>query len=190
MKTEDMIAFLTGWRLINTQMWYMVEIIFLYVAFFFIFKYVKNTTAGIWLMGLFIAVMVSVSILLGHGPMGNSDKWFHGEWWFNTPHMFLIGMIFSEKEEKIVAFVKKYYVILLLLCMAAAIGLRFPMWERMSRSTYYCEYFGRLPLFQIYTIKLETLFWQAGVIFFTLMIPLLLMMKIKTLSGIHPNIIG
>lgn len=179
MQPMEIVAYLSGWWLLNTQMWYVVEIAFLYVAFYVIFRLVKNETAGLWVMGLFITVMVVASILIGHGPECESDKWLQGEWWFNTTYMFLIGMIVAKHEEKVIAFAKKYYPVLLVVSVLAAIGFAFPAVSRVQSGTYYCEYDPSFTMAMVFGIKLLTLVFQFSMTFFAIAAILLVMMKIK-----------
>ena len=188
MQPMEIVAYLSGWWLLNTQMWYVVEIAFLYLAFYVIFRLVKNETAGLWLMGIFITAMVVASILIGHGPECESDKWLQGEWWFNTTYMFLIGMIFAKHEQKLVAFAKKYYPVLLVISTLAAVGLSFPAVSRVQAGTYYCEYEPGLSLASVFGIKLLTLIFQFAMTFFTIAAILLVMMKVKCQNAVMKSL--
>lgn len=179
MSAMELVAYLSGWWLLNTQMWYIVEIAFFYLAFYFVFKHVKKEKTGIAIMGVLIGIMVVASILIGHGSECESDKWLQGEWWFNTSFMFLFGMIMAHSEEKIIAFVKKRYPIVLLLCLVAAIGLSFPVNAMVEMGTYYCEYEGNFTILQIFMIKFVTLLCQFAMVFFADAVVLMAMMKIK-----------
>lgn len=188
MQPMEIVAYLSGWWLLNTQMWYVVEIAFLYLAFYVIFRLVKNEAAGLWLMGIFITAMVVASILIGHGPECESDKWLQGEWWFNTTYMFLIGMIFAKHEQKLVAFAKKYYPVLLVISTLAAVGLSFPAVSRVQAGTYYCEYEPGLSLASVFGIKLLTLIFQFAMTFFTIAAILLVMMKVKCQNAVMKSL--
>lgn len=179
MTAGEIVAYLTGWWLLNTQMWFVVEIAIFYVAFYLIFKNVKNDKLGLFLMGLFIGVFVVTSILIGHGAECECDKWLQGEWWFNTSFMFLIGMIFAHNEENIVSFMKKNYIVILLICILANIGFTIPTVNLVAEGYYYCEYAEEFTLPMIFGTKLMVLALQFSMVFFFDMIVLMLMMKIK-----------
>ncbi|MDD6038523.1 MAG: acyltransferase [bacterium] len=188
MQPMEIVAYLSGWWLLNTQMWYVVEIAFLYLAFYIIFRLVKNETAGLWLMGLFITVMVIASILIGHGPECESNKWLQGEWWFNTTYMFLVGMIVAKNEEKVVAFAKRNYPVLLIINLLAAVGLSFPTIARVQEGAYYCEYAEGMTLPVIFGIKFSTFLLQYGMVFFAVAAILLLMMKVKCQNAVMTSL--
>lgn len=48
--------------------------------------------------------------------------WMRGEWWYNSVHLFSIGLIFARHEEAIIKHVKKFYVMYVIL---AFVGLLF-----------------------------------------------------------------
>lgn len=190
MAPMEIVAYLSGWWLLNTQMWYIVEIAFFYLSFYFIFKNVKNEKTGIAIMGILIGIMVVASILIGHGPECESDKWLQGEWWFNASFMFLFGMIMAYNEKKIIEFVKKRYPVVLLVCLIAAIGLYFPVNAMVDMGTYYCEYEAGYSILQIFITKFITFICQFAMVFFADVVVLLLMMKIKCGNGITRSLGG
>lgn len=87
-ETTEFISYLTGWKLINSHMWYIVEIFLLYIIFFVIFRLIKNRGVALTMMSILVVLLTVGSLLLGHG-----DYWFQGEWWFNTSFLFVIGML-------------------------------------------------------------------------------------------------
>lgn len=113
MSVPEAFLYVTGLILLNGNMWYIVEIIFLYIAFYLIFKRVKKQGTGFALMALFIFVMTTISLFLGHDNQYNAGAWFKGEWWYNTTWVFFVGMVIARYRDKVVTFAKKYYKILL-----------------------------------------------------------------------------
>ena len=175
--TPELIASFFGVLLMNSQMWFAVEIMLLYIVFFLLFTYVKKEKVCI----MTIVALTAMITLIG---MQNTrpfclSNWFLGEWWYNTSFMFLFGMIMAHSEEKIIAFVKKRYPIVLLLCLVAAIGLSFPVNAMVEMGTYYCEYEGSFTILQIFMIKFVTLLCQFAMVFFADAVVLMAMMKIK-----------
>lgn len=179
MQPAEMIVYLSGWWLLNNQMWYVVEIVFFYIAFYCVFRVVKKETTGLIIMGILIGIMVCASILIGHGPECASDKWLQGEWWFNTSFMFLFGMIAAKHEEKLLAFAKKHYIVILVISTLATIGLGIPTISMVNAGSYYCEYEPSFTLATIFGIKFMTLLVQFSMVFFFVVCVLLIMMKVK-----------
>lgn len=179
MSVPEIAAYLSGWWLLNNQMWYVVEIAFFYLAFYLVFRYVQNEKTGIIIMGILIGIMVAASILVGHGPECESDKWLQGEWWFNTSFMFLFGMIVAHNEERLILFVKKRYPAALIVCLVAAVGLSFPVLSMVEAGAYYCEYEESFTLLRIFITKFITLICQFAMVFFADAFVLMTMMKIK-----------
>lgn len=136
MTTKDIICYLTGYVLLNTHMWYIIEIALFYLAFYLVFRFVKNDLAGLLVMTGFVAVFTVVSLMLCHGPF-----WFQGEWWFNTSAVFVLGMFFAKYEEKLVSFAKKTYPVLLPVCVAATAGLYVLTSHLLEKYSYYSEYY-------------------------------------------------
>ena len=109
-KPLELVAYITGIVLMNDQMWFIVELAFLYIAFYLIFKNRKSDTKALVAMAVFIAIMTSVSLLLGHDNLpGTLGKWFYGEWWYNTTWLFFVGLVVAKNKEKLVEFAKKNY---------------------------------------------------------------------------------
>ncbi len=102
--TGDILLGLFGIDLINDHMWYMIEILFLYVIFWLVFRFIKNENKALIVMALVIAAMVAGSLLLGHGVW-----WFQGEWWYNTTMLFVLGMAYEKFGNKLDNFAKKHY---------------------------------------------------------------------------------
>ena len=175
--TPELIASFFGVLLTNSQMWFAVEIMLLYIVFFLLFTYVKKEKVCIMTI-VALTAMITLIGMLNTRPFCLSN-WFWGEWWFNTSFMFLFGMIMAHSEEKIIAFVKKRYPIVLLLCLVAAIGLSFPVNAMAEMGTYYCEYEGSFTILQIFMIKFVTLLCQFAMVFFADAVVLMAMMKIK-----------
>ena len=59
MSVPEIAAYLSGWWLLNTQMWYVVEIAFFYLAFYLVFHHVRNEKTGIVIMGVLIGILVA-----------------------------------------------------------------------------------------------------------------------------------
>lgn len=98
----------TGVQLINPHAWYIVAIVIFYIAFYFIFKYIKNEIIAFVSMAIFLVCYIIFGIILRHGQW-----WLQGEWWYNTCFLFYIGMLTARFEKGLITTVKKYYVVIL-----------------------------------------------------------------------------
>ena len=112
-----------GLTLINTNAWFLVEIMILYLAFYFVFTRIKNERTAFIMLTIFVISMILVSLLLCHDKSQVNGHWFMGEWWYNTTFLFIIGMFFAKNEDRIKKFFQKYYRIILpvtivLFCLA------------------------------------------------------------------------
>ncbi len=118
-----------GLTMMNTYAWYPVVLILLYLAFYFIFKYIKNEKLKYVLMFLVIFLQGVYFCWNGHfawwarkgknwwlipGAMQNakwwmqpSTIWFFGEWWVNSTIAFFVGMLFARFEQPITNWLKK-----------------------------------------------------------------------------------
>ena len=169
--SNELISFLSGWILLNTHMWYIVEIAVLYLAFYIFNRLLKNKGIIILCMAVFVILMMIGSLLLVHGKY-----WFQGEWWYNTTFLFVIGMMIANWEKQIIGFVKKWYYLVLVICIGAfAIFYKATMYMLKAHS-----YWSEVPgVTKGYQDKFLTLSCQLPmVIAFVLMI-LLVTMKIQ-----------
>ena len=167
---KQTIAWLTGWKLINPQMWYIVEIVFLYLIFYMIFRFIKNRGIGIALLFVLSGLMIAISLSLCHG-----DSWFQGEWWYNTTLLFPIGVLFSAQRENLVYYMKRFYAILLPLTVVL-----FCVFYKLTRHallTY--SYWSERGTDKGYDDKLRCLLVQCPMVFFFVMLLLMLGLKLK-----------
>lgn len=132
---------LSGWSLINMHMWYIVEIAILYIAFFLIYRLIKNRTAATVVMSIFVIAMIAGSLMLCHGKDMSCSGWFQGEWWYNSSFLFVIGIIVSKHSEGLRRIARKAYVILLL-GLAALLVLLGPQTVYMLRRY---SYWSEIP---------------------------------------------
>lgn len=137
----QLLGVLSGWSLINQHMWYIVEIAILYLAFYVIYRLIKNRTAATVVMGIFVIVMMAGSLMLAHGKDMSASGWFQGEWWYNASFLFVIGIIVSKHSEGLRRIARKAYVILLL-GLAALLVLLGPQTVYMLRRY---SYWSEIP---------------------------------------------
>lgn len=166
----DFIAKLTGWKLLNPHMWYIVEIAILYLLFFLAFRLIKNHTIALSLLFFCVLVMVAGSLLLGHG-----NAWFQGEWWYNTSLLFPFGIWFSMHREKITDIMKHYYILLMPVTLILFIGF-------YKATAYMLEHYGywsETALDPGYDDKLRCLSVQCPMVLFFVLLLLFIGLKLK-----------
>jgi len=105
---KQLLLWFSGINLINPHMWYIVEIVILYVLFFLLFRFIKNQKICIALLFIAVGLMITYSLLLCHG-----DGLFMGEWWYNTTLLFPIGILFSYQKDNVTYLLKYRYKIIL-----------------------------------------------------------------------------
>lgn len=82
----------------HPYIWYVPCIILMYILFYIGFGLIKKDLAGI--------IVVAVGIL---GYILFCIKFHYGTWWFNTPHMFLAGILVAKYNDYIFKSFKKLY---------------------------------------------------------------------------------
>ena len=82
----------------HPYIWYVPCIILMYILFYIGFGLFKKDSIGI----LVVAVGTVGYILF-------CIRFKYGTWWFNTPHMFLIGILLSKYEDRFFESCKKLY---------------------------------------------------------------------------------
>ena len=99
-----------GHNTLHPYIWYVPCIIVMYILFYIGFGLFKKDWAGI------------LVVLLGTiGYIFFCVKFEYGTWWYNTPHMFLMGILVAKYEKKFFESCKKLYplrvIINILLCV-------------------------------------------------------------------------
>ena len=166
MPVAHWITNLLGLTLMNDYAWYPIVLSILYVAFYFIFKYIKNRKLCFALMFLVIFVQGVFFAFNGHFAWWAGEKnwwlkpnawanaqwwmqqriiWFYGEWWVNSSIAFFIGMIYANFEEKIVAWFKKCYWIKLVALLVLWMTFNFISGMAQWKLGYWSEYSGKGP---------------------------------------------
>ena len=129
-----------GFTLINTNAWFIVDLIILYVAFYLCFKLSKTESGAFAKLLIFTVIFVFICLLLGHDNTNVNGHWFMGEWWYNTTLEFMMGMYFARSETKIKDFMKKRYAILLPLSIALLVSWYILEEYAISAFGYYQEW--------------------------------------------------
>ena len=134
---------LLGVTMMNPYAWYPIIAAILYIAFYLIFKNIKNRKVCYLLMALVILLLGMIFCVNGHFPWFAGPKnwwlsqtgelqskwwtqqqvwWLSGEWWINSCPALFIGMLFARFEENIRNWFKKFYWGKLLLVLVVTIA--------------------------------------------------------------------
>ena len=164
-----------GVRLVNTNAWFLVEITILYIAFYFIFRYIKNSDKAMKVMSLFVVAMILFSLFLGHDYSEYGGHWFKGEWWYNTTIYFIVGMLMAKYYNPVVAFLRKHYKWLL----PTSILLSILLFYGEGYIEYFFGYYQEWEGHPGYGAKFVTLLYQTLCCGISLLMVLLIIMKVK-----------
>ena len=171
----EFIATISGWILINSHMWYIIEITILYIAFFIIYSLINNRKIATGVMSLFVIILTLFSLLLGHGADLSSKYWFMGEWWYNTTLVFVLVILVSQNIDKLKVFARKYYAILLPIFVALTVVFYFLTNYALTNFSYWNEF----PSHPGYKEKFICLSVQLPWVLFFVTSIMLIMMKVK-----------
>lgn len=173
----DVFTSIPGFTLLNSNAWFVVEIFFLYIAFYICFRKASSEKAAIlWLSGFTVALVI-FSLLLGHDGSRIGGHWFMGEWWFNTTLIFIMGILFGKNEERLKEWMNRRWKILFPVTIVVLIGWYFFEQFIEGRFGYYREWEGHPG----YGEKLITL--PVQVILCALFIFFLLLLNLKVEFG-------
>lgn len=115
--TANILALTSGYLLINGNGWYIIEIIILYAFFYITFKIIKNKNIAIAVLCMFTLFIIYIGYISGHDYSSIGDRWFKGEWWYNSTIVFIMGILFARFKNQIIAFVKAHYRLIIILSL-------------------------------------------------------------------------
>ena len=113
MSPTQIVKCVLGLVLINGNGWYIVEIFIIYLAFYVLFRFIKNYKISTVLLCLFIASLIYIGYSRGHDTSTLGNHWFMGEWWYNSTIVFIQGVLFGCFKERVLSIVKRHYSILI-----------------------------------------------------------------------------
>ena len=106
-----------GLTLVNSNGWYIVEIVILYLLFYALFCLIPHKDIALALLSVATVILIIYSSLMGHDT-GSKAHWFKGEWWYNSTITFVFGMLYARFKNGIEVFFGRFYRILLpLFCL-------------------------------------------------------------------------
>ena len=136
-KGNMLLWYVLGLKLANPNGWYVIVIPFFYLCFFLAFRYIKNEKNA-----LFAVLIFTVAFQLLGASLDHNDWWMRGEWWYNSVHLFVVGIWFAKNEDKILPVIRKRYVLFLVLGLISIIPLYILSEFLKGVFSYYGEYWN------------------------------------------------
>lgn len=134
MDWKQLLWYATGAQLANTNAWYVIALPIFYLFFYAAFRLCKKDG---W------AMTVTAALILGYITLGtfidHNDWWMRGEWWYNTAHLFVLGMVFARVEQPIRRAVKKHWWLWTTLAIAGAFIFFYLSEHTVNTLSYYGE---------------------------------------------------
>ncbi len=175
-KRGELMPYLTGAILMNSQMWYIVEILILYLLFYIVFRLIKKRNAACFVYGICLLLLIAFSLHLGHDKITPTlGLWFHGEWWYNTTFMMLVGILFAKWEKQILGFIRKFYGIVLIMSALLTAFLYHETLYMLQTKGYWYEWDG----YAGYKEKWQTLAVQFPFVLVTVFTVIVILQKIE-----------
>ncbi len=172
---DDLLYAFFGLKLLNSQMWFAVEILLLYICFYLIFRFIRREKIAYIVMGLLVVVMITISLLLGHDSTTEvTGSWFRGEWWYNTSFIFYIGMLAARFKEVLIPRIKKHYYLWLVTFYGLSVGLSMITRRLLDEKGYWVEN----AYYRGYAEKAQALAFQLPMVACCVAVILLIMMKV------------
>ena len=107
---KKLLWYLTGAKLCNPYSWYVYIIPLFYLCFFFSFRFIKNEKKATFAV---LAFTVAYQVL--GASIDHNDWIMRGEWWYNSIHLFVVGIFFARHEKRILEHIKKHHAVYLIL---------------------------------------------------------------------------
>ena len=172
MKLFEILWYLSGLHMANTNAWYLVVIPVFYLVFWAAFRFCKKEGLAIFLVFVFTLGYTIFGVLLDH----QDDWWMQGEWWYNSIILFPLGLLFGRFEKSLTKFFRKGYWLWLVLFLAAfLLLLQQSEWLNNNRWGYYGEYGD--PLKVQHRLMSAGLQWVTAIFYVAFCFQL--MMKVK-----------
>ena len=95
--------------LINSNGWFIVEIVIIYLLFYAFFSLIKNKDIALTLLSISIILIIIYSFTQGHDVEGDKSHWFRGEWWYNSTITFIFGMLYARFKATLDRFLFRHY---------------------------------------------------------------------------------
>ncbi|MBR6626802.1 MAG: acyltransferase [Lachnospiraceae bacterium] len=137
MNPGKIFCYLSGAMLCNPNAWFVIALPIFYLFFYLAFRFIKKTDAALAVTCFMVFVYTVIGTFIDH-----NDYWMQGEWWYNSVHLFSIGMLFARFEKPLMAHLKKYYAVYLIL-MIVGLAVLYPFSEYAQTAfSYYGQNWG------------------------------------------------
>ena len=129
--------YVLGLKLANPNGWYVIVIPFFYLAFYLAFRFMKSEKAA-----LFAILVFTIAFQFLGASLDHNDWWMRGEWWYNSIHLFVVGIWFAKNEEKLIPEIKKHYKLFLIIGLLLILPLFILSEFLKGVFSYYAEYWN------------------------------------------------
>lgn len=198
MHPAQLVTGILGLTNLNDYGWFPVVLIVMYLAFYFGFRNNHSYVTGNLVVLGTIIVFSAIFCFNGHfawwvkegnwyltpGGWAGAKWWmapktflFSGEWWINTCIAFLMGLMFGEYEEKVIAWFKKLYwlkLFMFIVLFAGSFALQIVGFVKFG---YWTEWSGTGPGI---LNKAITLVMQQPVVITFIILTFMIMMKFNS----------
>ncbi len=174
-KLRHVFTSIFGFTLMNTNAWFIINIVILYIAFYIFFRHSRSENAAIIKLTVFTIIFVGISLLLGHDKSAVRGHWFMGEWWYNTTLIFILGIIVAKYEVQLKVFASKLYPAKLIFFAVLLTGSYFLSEYLTQHFGYYAEWEGHPG----YKEKLISLLGQTLLCIVFILFLLLINIKVR-----------
>ncbi|MCR5000147.1 MAG: acyltransferase, partial [Lachnospiraceae bacterium] len=128
-----------GLRLVNSNGWYIVEIVLFYLMFYLLCYCIKNKDVALVLLSVFALAIIRYAFFTGHDPTGQNATWFRGEWWYNATIMFVVGLWYARFREKANGVLERGYKVILPVVAILTVASMYASRYVLGRYGYYHE---------------------------------------------------
>ena len=173
----EVLRCLFGLTLVNSNGWFIIEIVILYLFFYLLFRLIRKKDLALTLLCAATVFIICFSIFRGHGGADGKSEWFRGEWWFNSTPAFIFGLLYARFHKKTDAFcIKHHSVLLSLFAVLSVLSWQMSVYT-VERCGYY-QPFGTLLWLRasVITLVFQSLTCIACII-------LVLLMNMRLLIG-------
>ena len=94
----DLLKDLSGLTLVDSNSWFIIEIVLLYLLFFLLFRLIRKKNAALFLLCVGVILLIRYGSLQGHDT-GAAVHWFKGEWWYNSTIAFVFGALYARFQQ-------------------------------------------------------------------------------------------
>lgn len=138
MDWKQILWYVTGAQLANSNAWYVIAIPFFYLFFYLAFRHCRREGSAIAWVFAGVLVYMLIGTVTDH-----NNWWMRGEWWYNTALVFPMGILFGKYEKPVTERAKKGYWLWLALAFIGMFGL-YKLSELTTNSLwgYYGENWG------------------------------------------------